>query len=104
MDKYLPIGTVVLLHEGEKTIMIYGRMQHHGETNTVYDYVACLYPEGNIDNEYTYLFNHDQIREVVFLGYINEEEAEFLTLLEEEGNRLGEESRGLGEGASSRFE
>jgi len=104
MDKYLPIGTVVLLHEGEKTIMIYGRMQHHGETNTVYDYVACLYPEGNIDNEYTYLFNHDQISEVVFLGHINEEEEEFLALLEEEGRRLSDEAGSPKDDASSHFE
>lgn len=88
MDKYLPIGTVVLLHEGEKTLMIYGRMQIHGDADTMYDYVACLYPEGNIDNEYTYVFNHDQIREVVFLGYVNDEEAKFLTFLEEEGKRM----------------
>jgi len=90
MDKYLPIGTVVYLHEGDKTIMIYGRMQSHMETNTVYDYVAYLYPEGNIDHEYTYLFNHDQVREVVFLGYVNDEEKEFLAFIEEDSKRNDE--------------
>ena len=88
MDKYLPIGTVVLLHEGDKTLMIYGRMQIHSETNTAYDYVACFYPEGNIGNEYSYLFNHDQIRKVVFMGYINEKEEDFLAILEEENAGL----------------
>ena len=88
MDKYLPIGTVVLLHEGEKTIMIYGRMQHHGETNTVYDYVACLYPEGNIDEEYMFLFNHSQIREIVFMGYESEAEKEFLAFIEDAYRKL----------------
>ena len=94
MDKYLPIGTVVLLHEGEKTIMIYGRQQLHTETNVVYDYVACLYPEGNIDAEYTYLFNHDQIDEVVHMGYINDEEKEFLAFIDEERKRqIDDESK-----------
>lgn len=88
MEKYLPIGTVVLLHEGEKTIMIYGRQQLHTETDAVFDYVACLYPEGNIDAEYTYLFNHDQIREVVHMGYINDDERDFLAFIEEEQKRL----------------
>ena len=85
MEKYLPIGTVVLLQGGEKTIMIYGRQQIQTETDEVFDYVACLYPEGNIDAEYTYLFNHSQIREVVFMGLVNDEEKEFLSFLEESG-------------------
>jgi len=85
MNKYLPIGTVVLLHEGEKTVMIYGRKQSHIETDTVYDYVACLYPEGNIDNEYTYLFNHEQIREIVYMGLVNDDEKDFLLYLEKTG-------------------
>ena len=88
MERYLPIGTVVMLHEGEKTIMIYGRQQLHTETNTVYDYVACLYPEGNIDAEYTYLFNHNQICEVVYMGYVNDEEEEFLAFIDEERKKL----------------
>jgi len=90
MERYLPIGTVVLLHEGEKTIMIYGRQQLHTDTNTIYDYVACLYPEGNIDAEYTYLFNHNQIREVVFKGFVNDDENDFLEFLEEEGKKDNE--------------
>ena len=44
------------------------------ESNEIYDYVACLYPEGNISDEYTYLFNHSDISEVVFKGYVNGEE------------------------------
>lgn len=88
MEKYLPIGTVVVLHEGEKTIMIYGRKQLHAETKVIYDYVACLYPEGNIDEEYTYLFNHDQIREIVFMGFVNKEEKAFLAFIENAYMRL----------------
>jgi len=74
MKKYLPIGSVVLLIDGEKTIMIFGRKQMAAESNEIYDYVACLYPEGNISDEYTYLFNHSDISEVVFKGYVNDEE------------------------------
>jgi len=84
MKEYYPIGTVVVLIDGEKPIMIYGRKQIHAESGVVYDYVACLYPEGNLSNEYTYLFNHDQIQEVLFTGYVSDAETEFLKVLNEE--------------------
>ena len=81
MDNLLPIGSVVLLKSGEKKIMIYGRMQMALDSNDQYDYVACLYPEGNISEEYTYLFNHSDINEVIFKGYADEDEEAFKQLL-----------------------
>ena len=78
MDKYLPIGSVVLLKNGSKRVMIYGRKQIHIETNKEWDYLACLYPEGNINEEFMYLFNHDQIDKVYFLGYRDDEELHFV--------------------------
>lgn len=78
MDKYLPIGSVVLLKNGSKRVMIYGRKQIHIETNKEWDYLACLYPEGNINEEFMYLFNHDQIDKVYFLGYRDDEELQFV--------------------------
>ena len=78
MDKYLPIGSVVLLKNGRKKIMIYGRKQMHVDTGEEWDYLACLYPEGNINEEFMYLFNHDQIDKVYYLGYEDEEEKRFV--------------------------
>ena len=78
MDKYLPIGSVVLLKNGRKKIMIYGRKQMQVETGEEWDYLACLYPEGNINEEFMYLFNHDQIDKVYYLGYEDEEEKRFV--------------------------
>ena len=46
-----------------------------------WDYIGCLYPEGNISEEYMYLFNHDQIDKVFFMGYQDEDEFEFLKKL-----------------------
>lgn len=86
MKEYLPIGTVIQLIDGEKPVMIYGRKQVFAETNEVYDYVACLYPEGNLSQEFTYLFNHDQVDKVLFKGYVNEDEEEFQKILEEFDN------------------
>jgi hypothetical protein len=78
MDKYLPIGSIVLLKGGTKRIMIYGRQQKELKSDKVWDYIACLYPEGNLNEEYMYLFNHDQIEKVFFIGFQDEEEIEFV--------------------------
>ena len=78
MDKYLPIGSVVLLKNGTKRVMIYGRKQIHIETGKEWDYLACLYPKGNINEEFMYLFNHDQIDKVYYLGYRDDEEVKFV--------------------------
>jgi len=72
-NKYLPIGTVVLLEAASKALMIYGRQQRDTGTGKLYDYVACLYPEGNIGKEYTYLFDSDKIAKVLFTGFNSEE-------------------------------
>lgn len=78
MKKYLPLGSIVLLKNGTKRVMIYGRKQLQMGTDKEWDYIACLYPEGNISEEYVYLFNHDQIDKVFFVGYQDEDEKNFL--------------------------
>ena len=77
MNKYLPIGSVVLLEQVDKKIMIYSRRYCDAVSNKIYDYVGCFYPEGGIGKEYTMLFNHDRIIKVVSLGYNDETNVEF---------------------------
>ena len=77
MRKYLPIGSVVLLKDGKKKVMIYGRRKLQLGTTTEWDYIACLYPEGNIDEKHMYLFNNDQVETVFHRGFENEEEDMF---------------------------
>ena len=84
MKQYLPIGSVVLLKNGKKKVMIYGRRQRRiVDVDKEYDYLACLYPEGNIDENYMYLFDEDSIDEVVFRGYSDSEEEAFVQALNE---------------------
>ena len=59
--KYYPIGTVVTLKDGDRPIMIYGRKQIQEDTNYIWDYVACLYPEGNLGDDYNIFFQHEEI-------------------------------------------
>ena len=45
--------------------------------DNMFDYSACLYPEGVISSQETGVFNHDQIDQIIFKGYESEEEKEF---------------------------
>lgn len=84
MKEYLPLGTVVLLTGGVKPIMIYGRKQLSVDNGQEFDYVACLYPEGNINDDFTFLFNADQIEKVLFVGYKTPEDDAFIKALNED--------------------
>jgi hypothetical protein len=92
MTKFYPIGTVVTLVGGTIPIMIYGRLQFRADTDDIFDYVACLYPEGNIGEDYNIFFYHDDIETVHFVGYKTPEEEQMHALLVEfleEQARLG---------------
>ena len=47
----------------------------------MYDYLAVFYPEGYINQEYTYVFNHTDIIDILYRGYEDEEEEEFQKVL-----------------------
>lgn len=68
MKKYLPIGSVVLLKESNKRIMIVGVKQQQADSDKVWDYSACLFPEGMLDPEHLYLFDSEQIERLYFIG------------------------------------
>ncbi len=78
----LPIGSVVLLEEATKKIMIYGIKQTDGETDIDYDYLGVVYPEGNLGEGSSFFFDHDQIEQVYFRGYEDDEREDFIGRLE----------------------
>ena len=83
-EKFLPLGSVVLLEGATKRLMITGFCTMDNEDRTtLYDYSGCLYPEGVISSDETALFNHDQIEKVFSLGYSDEEDVEFKKKLQE---------------------
>jgi hypothetical protein len=77
IDKYLPVGSVVLLKGGKKRVLIIGRQQHERDGTGSWDYLGCVYPEGFLGEEYAYLFDHDQIERVFFIGFQDGEELTF---------------------------
>ena len=75
----LPIGTVVLLKDSEKRIMITGVLQRQiegGNEEKIWDYVAVLYPEGAMGPDKTFLFDDEQIEKIYSIGYQDEEQFE----------------------------
>lgn len=78
MDKYLPIGTVVVLKNATKRLMITGFCSVvESEPNKTYDYAGCLYPEGVIASDENFLFSHEQIDKIYFLGFSDDNEKKF---------------------------
>lgn len=79
----LPIGSVVLLKDGTKKLMITGIKAVSSEKpDVVFDYLGVVYPEGFLGDEYNFLFNHDNINDIIFKGYNNPERELFLEELE----------------------
>ena len=82
-DKYLPIGTVVLLTGGTKRVMITGFcVRTQKDEKKMWDYTGCMYPEGMIRADQTLLFDHNQIQTIYHVGLVDDEELRFKENLE----------------------
>lgn len=74
-EKYLPVGTVVMLKGGTKRVMIIGFCAIEGEDRkNMYDYSGCLYPEGLLSSDQICLFNHEQIDKIYHMGLLDDDE------------------------------
>lgn len=76
-----PNGTIVVLKQGSKKIMIFGRKQIREIDNLVYDYVGCLYPEGFLSSKLNVFFNERDVSEIIHKGFQDIEETEYLAKL-----------------------
>lgn len=78
LEGLLPIGTVVLLKESQKRLMVIGVCQKEvGQKEIIWDYAGCLYPEGYLGGDKVYLFDNDQVEKVYAIGYQDEEQFAF---------------------------
>ena len=77
-SKYLPVGTVVLLANGSKRVMINGFCtMDANKPDKIYDYSGVLFPEGSLSSDQTLLFDHSQIVRVDHYGLEDQEEKDF---------------------------
>lgn len=92
MKEYLPIGTIVKVNRGnEINFMIVGLMVENGEGERR-DYVAVKYPMGNVGKAQYYFFNHDDISEIVHMGYVNEDHTIYVELLNSVEKQISKEA------------
>ena len=82
-NKFLPIGTVVLLKGAKKRLMISGFAVTSKEDNKMWDYCGCAYPEGIMTLENISLFDHEQIEKIFHMGLSDDEEENFKKSLNE---------------------
>lgn len=91
-EKFLPIGTVVLLKGGKRELMItsycimpsgdvYDKNGKVDAAGKMFDYGACFYPEGMITSDQLFAFNHEQIDRICFKGYETEKQSEISKVL-----------------------
>lgn len=86
----LPIGSVVLNKNANKKLMVIGILMDIDGVR--HDYIGVTYPEGFMDAQHLYAFNHSDIASVEFLGYVN---AEFQMFRETISNVLEKKVRSV---------
>lgn len=78
----LPIGSIVRLDGAENCLMIIGYFaKTESNPEHVWDYVGTVYPGGILDTNQTYQFDKEQIVEIKYIGYEDEEQQEFIMKL-----------------------
>ena len=64
----LPIGSVVRVRNLDNPLMIYGVIQKDLATGGIYDYISVMWPEGSMGAGTQFMFNHEDVLEVLFKG------------------------------------
>ena len=83
-EKYLPIGSVVLMQGAKKRVMITGYDVKSPESgDKIWDYIGCMWPEGVISSDKNLLFDHKNIQTIYAIGYSDDEQKKFITALKD---------------------
>ena len=72
-EKYLPVGSIVLLKDAVKRIVIVGYCCKAEKSDEVFDYCGYLFPEGVLKTSQVALFNHSQISQIDHMGLDDDE-------------------------------
>lgn len=76
--KWLPLGTVVRVDDSDQKVMIIGRIQQDRNNPDIkYEYSAVLYPQGLVNPKENYMFNLNQVRQIYYLGFSNNDNVIF---------------------------
>lgn len=85
----LPLGSVVRLKEAENSLMVIGYFAvGQNRPNYVWDYTGVVFPGGCQDTTQTYQFDKEQIEEIQYIGYEDEEQHQFIMQLNVRENEI----------------
>lgn len=81
----LPLGSVVKLKEGTVKLMIISRVPLYNDKGNIgyFDYAGCAYPIGQTGQQ-TFFFNNEDIEEIFYQGYSDEEEEKYQAIYKKE--------------------
>lgn len=71
LTEWLPAGSVVMLEDGERPIMVAGFMIEDAVSGRYWDYVGYPYPEGCREADTDYFFDRSMIESVLLVGYLD---------------------------------
>lgn len=81
-EKFLPIGTTVMLKGGKVPLTIISYCVFpKAKKEEIYEYGGCPYPQGVIDPDSVHAFNHEQIEEIIHMGYDSKDSKELSRVL-----------------------
>ena len=76
MNELLPIGSLVILENISKPVMILSYLPEH--KGRVFDYLGVFYPVGLVSNKSAMIFNQSGIEKLIVKGYEDEDCRKFL--------------------------
>ena len=98
---FLPVGSVVRLEGGKANLVIVARallVKGKDGNNVYFDYGAFPYPYGMVDGKMAY-FQKDAIEEILFTGFVNEQEHQTMEYL----NQFAEINKNVPRGNANSF-
>lgn len=85
----LPIGSVVLLKDSVKRVMIIGVCQRGAnDPSKIWDYAGVVFPEGYLSSDKVFLFDTNQIGQIYQIGYLDVESLAFKVKADEAIQKL----------------
>ena len=90
-NNFLPVGSVVLLKDAKRPVVIIGFSVIEKGERKVWDYLGCAYPVGVVGTDKNLLFQRNQIEKIISKGYEDEECKKFLKMMQEQYDEIKKE-------------
>lgn len=87
-NEFLPIGSVVILKDKNKEVMIIGYLSNVSNNKETYDYCGCIWPIGYTNPNMITLFNRCDIEQIENLGFSNNIQKQFSKVLNTLRNKI----------------